>query len=76
MRLPAPATATKNYASFLSRAGGQNSIAYRYEDLPQEGAVRIVTTNARAQEAVHAFLTYEITEHQTGESIRRVIRQK
>jgi hypothetical protein len=45
----------------------KNAIAYRYEDLPQGGAVRIVTTNARAQEAVHAFLRYQITEHQTGD---------
>jgi hypothetical protein len=43
------------------------SIAYRYEDLPQGGAVRIMTTNARAQEAVHAFLRYQIKEHQTGD---------
>jgi hypothetical protein len=45
----------------------KDSIAYRYEDLPQGGAVRIVTTNARAQEAVHAFLRYQITEHHTGD---------
>jgi hypothetical protein len=45
----------------------KDSIAYRYEDLPQGGAVRIVTTDARAQEAVHAFLRYQIKEHQTGD---------
>jgi hypothetical protein len=26
-----------------------------------------VTTNARAEEAVHAFLRYQIKEHQTGD---------
>src|SRR6478736_6877684 len=45
----------------------KDSIAYRYEDLPQGGAVRLVTTDARAQEAVHAFLRYQIKEHQTGD---------
>jgi hypothetical protein len=43
------------------------SIAYRYEDLPQGGVVRIVTTNNRALNAVHEFLRYQITQHQTGD---------
>jgi hypothetical protein len=40
---------------------------YRYEDLPQGGAVRIVTTSDRARQAVHEFLRYQIKEHQTGD---------
>jgi hypothetical protein len=44
----------------------KESIAYRYEDLPQGGAVRIVTANDRARKAVHEFLRYQIKEHQTG----------
>jgi hypothetical protein len=42
-------------------------IAYRYEDLPQGGAVRIETTDAAALDAIHAFLRYQITEHHTGD---------
>jgi len=44
------------------------SIAYRYEDLPHGGAVRIVTANDRARQAVHEFLRYQIKEHQTGDA--------
>jgi hypothetical protein len=45
----------------------RQSISYRYEDLPRGGAVRIVTTSDRARAAVHAFLRYQIKEHQTGD---------
>jgi len=44
-------------------------IAYRYDDLPQGGAVRINTKDARALDAVHAFLRYQITEHKTGDPL-------
>lgn len=48
-------------------------IAYRYEDLPQGGAVRIETKDRRAVKAVHEFLRYQIAEHRTGDppEIRR-----
>jgi hypothetical protein len=42
-------------------------IAFRYEDVPQGGAVRIDTRDARALDAVHAFLRYQIAEHRTGD---------
>jgi hypothetical protein len=45
----------------------RQKITYRYEDLPQGGAVRIDTKDARALEAVHAFLRFQIKEHQTGD---------
>jgi len=45
----------------------KDRIAYRYEDLPHGGAVRITTTDAQALEAVHAFLRYQITGHHTGD---------
>jgi hypothetical protein len=45
-------------------------ISYRYEDLIGGGAVRIETANARAQKAVHEFLRYQITEHQTGDPVQ------
>lgn len=45
-------------------------IAYRYEALPQGGAVRIRTKDARSLDAVHAFLRYQITEHHTGDPLQ------
>jgi hypothetical protein len=47
----------------------KDRIAYRYEDLPQGGAVRMTTTDARALDAVHAFLRYQIAEHHTGDPL-------
>ncbi len=44
-------------------------IAYRYEDLPQGGAVRIEAKDSRAVDAVHAFLRYQIAEHRTGDPL-------
>ena len=44
-------------------------IAYRYEDLPQGGVVRIETKDTRAREAVYKFLRYQITEHRTGDPL-------
>ena len=48
----------------------RNKIAYRYEDLPQGGAVRIETKDAPALDAVHAFLRYQITEHHTADPLQ------
>jgi len=45
-------------------------IAYRFEEMPGGGAVRIETDDRRALEAVHAFLRYQITEHHTGDSLQ------
>jgi hypothetical protein len=46
------------------------NITYRYEDLLQGGAVRIETKDARSLDAVHAFLRYQISEHQTGDPLQ------
>ena len=48
---------------------GSQKIAYRYEDLPRGGAVRIETADARSLDAIHAFLRYQITEHKTGDPL-------
>ena len=48
---------------------GKHNITYRYADLPQGGAVRILTKDAQSLNAVHAFLRYQITEHRTGDAI-------
>ncbi len=43
------------------------AIRYRYTDTPQGGRVTIVTTDPQALAAVHAFLTFQIAEHKTGD---------
>jgi SAM-dependent methyltransferase len=47
----------------------QADISYTYQDTPRGGIVRIVTANAEARAAVHQFLTYQITEHKTGDPL-------
>ena len=47
----------------------KRKITYRYEDLPQGGAVRISTQDAVSVNAIHAFLRYQITEHRTGDAL-------
>ena len=46
----------------------KDRITYRYEETPAGGRVRIVTGNAEALAAVHAFLRFQIEDHQTGDS--------
>jgi len=43
----------------------KSSIRYKYEDTLHGGAVRITTSDPAALKAVHAFLEYQIREHQT-----------
>jgi hypothetical protein len=45
----------------------KNRIAYRYEDTAAGGRVRIVTRDAEALAAVHAFLHFQIEDHRTGD---------
>ena len=47
----------------------RKEISYTYQDTPRGGIVRIVTANAEARAAVDQFLTYQITEHKTGDPI-------
>jgi hypothetical protein len=46
-------------------------IEYRYEQLPEGGSVQIHTKDARARDAVHLFLRYQIGEHKTGDPVDR-----
>ena len=48
----------------------RDAISYRYEELPEGGRVRITTANARALDAVHRFLEFQIDEHKTGDSTK------
>lgn len=43
-------------------------LAFRYVETPTGGRVDIVTTDADALAAVHAFLKFQISDHATGDS--------
>lgn len=47
----------------------KGEMSYAYADTPDGGIVRISTSNAEARAAVHQFLTYQITEHRTGDPL-------
>lgn len=44
-------------------------INYVFETIEQGARVRIASANAEAVEAIHAFLRYQIKDHQTGDSL-------
>lgn len=43
-------------------------IQWTYEEVERGARVRIRTRNARAREAIHAFLRFQIDDHRTGDS--------
>ncbi len=47
----------------------KTEIAYTFEESARGGIVRISTANAEARVALHAFLTYQIKEHATGDPV-------
>jgi hypothetical protein len=46
----------------------KDRITYQYKETPAGGKVRIVTRDAEALAAVHAFLHFQIEDHRTGDS--------
>lgn len=48
----------------------KNSIIYRYSDLERGGMVRITTEDSEALKAIHQFLRFQISDHQTGDSLQ------
>jgi hypothetical protein len=44
-------------------------IHYTYAEMPLGGKVRIQSTDDLAVDAIHDFLRFQITEHQTGDSL-------
>jgi hypothetical protein len=46
----------------------KDRITYQYEETPLGGRVRIVTRDTAALAAVHAFLHFQIADHQTDDS--------
>ena len=50
-------------------ADKKSAVRYTYVETPGGGRVDIVTADAEARAAVHAFLKYQITEHKTGDAM-------
>lgn len=48
------------------------AISYTYEDTPQGGRVRLASSDAAAIASVHEFLTFQIKEHETGDTLEIV----
>lgn len=46
----------------------RDRLTYKYVETPQGGRVDIVTADREALAAVHAFLTFQIADHQTGDA--------
>ena len=46
----------------------RDQIHYQYQETASGGRVRIQATDARALDAVHNFLRFQIEEHKTGDS--------
>jgi len=44
-------------------------VSYTFERIESGARIRIATSNADAVEAIHGFLRYQITDHQTGDPI-------
>ncbi len=53
-------------ASVMAKLRGQ--IHYLYNDTPGGAKIQISTTSPEALEAIHAFLRFQISDHQTGDS--------
>jgi hypothetical protein len=47
----------------------RTAIHYTYEDMPNGGRVQIKSDDPIAIAAIHDFLRFQITEHQTGDSL-------
>ena len=46
----------------------RDQIRYEYAETAQGAAIRIVTSDAQAVDAIHAFLLFQIIDHQTGDA--------
>jgi hypothetical protein len=45
----------------------KSEVKYRYEDIDRGGRIRITTASAEALAALHEFLRFQISDHQTGD---------
>jgi len=46
----------------------RDQIHYRFLETDRGATVRITTSSAQATDAIHAFLLFQIVDHQTGDS--------
>jgi hypothetical protein len=60
---------TKDVPGIETLTKRKDKIAYRYVETPMGGRVDIVTKDKDALGALHAFLAYQIKEHQTGDPV-------
>lgn len=54
----------------------KDRLAFKYVETPLGGRVDVITTDKDALAAVHAFLTFQIADHHTGDSTRVTKRPK
>ena len=47
----------------------KSEIKYEFETIEQGGRVKISSLNREAIDAVHEFLRFQITDHQTGDPL-------
>ncbi|MEO6655472.1 MAG: hypothetical protein ABIO36_05270 [Pyrinomonadaceae bacterium] len=47
----------------------KKAIKYQYEETQNGARIRISTNNQQALSAIHAFLTFQIEEHKTGDPV-------
>jgi hypothetical protein len=45
----------------------RDQIRYQYSDTPGGAKIQITTTNPEALQAIHAFLRFQISDHQSGD---------
>ena len=60
---------TKNVPGAADLARLKARLRYNYVETPAGGRVDIVTTDKDALNALHAFLRFQITDHQTGDPV-------
>ena len=48
----------------------RDQIRYQYQETDSGARVRIRTANSRAVKAIHDFLRFQISDHQTGDSLK------
>jgi len=60
---------TKNVPGAETLAKLKDKIRYTYVETPRGGRVDVVTTDQAAIAAVHKFLTFQISEHHTGDPL-------
>lgn len=60
---------SKNVPGTGAMTARRDAIKYQYVETPNGGRVDIVTTDADALAAIHAFLKFQIADHKTGDPL-------